>query len=222
MGEIRARTQEEKDNKRQVILDTAWKLFMESDGQIPTAKLIAERADISKGTVYVYFRTKEEIFLELLPEKLREWSEDAAKDLDGAALDDLDMITEVIIRYPVNNQFLMPLGSILRAVLENNAPDEAIIAMKIKIAALSAELGWKLSQRLVWLAPAEATELLYSIFSFLNGLWQHVAIPERIKQKMAVTNPEYYAMDLTQLARKNIRNLLEGYRIAALRKTATK
>ena len=63
MGQKRARTEAEKADKRKRILDSAWHLFTQSKGHLPRAVNIAQAAGVAKGTVYVYFRTKEEIFL---------------------------------------------------------------------------------------------------------------------------------------------------------------
>jgi AcrR family transcriptional regulator len=62
----RAVAMEDKKKRRQAILVAARDLFNASDGTLPAASEIAAAADLAKGTVYIYFRTKEEIFLALL------------------------------------------------------------------------------------------------------------------------------------------------------------
>lgn len=53
-------------DKRHLILDKALEVFTEKDYQHATVDEIADRAEIGKGTVYRYFKNKEELFLELL------------------------------------------------------------------------------------------------------------------------------------------------------------
>jgi TetR/AcrR family transcriptional regulator len=213
MGRKRARTDTEKADKRKHILDAAWKLFTESDGQLPKTMDIAREAKIAKGTVYVYFRTKEEIFLELLPEILGEWAVDAYKGMDRVDNDDMLAVAKAITRFPIKNPLLMELAGILRGVLEKNAPDEAIIAMKVGGAELTLEMGAQLSRRLTWLSPEDGASLLISVYALLIGFWQHASLPERLRKKIVDSIPGFFEMDLHQTVARNVADLLEGMRL---------
>lgn len=52
--------------KRKYILDTARKVFMEKGFKRVTMKDIVEACDISRGGLYLYFNSTEEIFMEVL------------------------------------------------------------------------------------------------------------------------------------------------------------
>ena len=51
----------EKDNLRQVIMDTAWELFYEKGYESTTVNDIIKRAGTSKGGFYYYFKAKDEL-----------------------------------------------------------------------------------------------------------------------------------------------------------------
>ena len=69
----RARQNAQKLQRRQVILDAAWRAFQSlSYSELKVAE-IAREAGLAKGTVFLYFRTKEEIFLEVTGQQLAEW-----------------------------------------------------------------------------------------------------------------------------------------------------
>lgn len=53
-------------DKKRLILEKALEVFTEKDYQHATVDEIAEKAEIGKGTVYRYFKNKEELYLELL------------------------------------------------------------------------------------------------------------------------------------------------------------
>ena len=57
---------EKSAQKRQYILETARKVFMEKGFKSVTMKDIVEACDISRGGLYLYFGSTEEIFLEVL------------------------------------------------------------------------------------------------------------------------------------------------------------
>jgi AcrR family transcriptional regulator len=66
-AERRAR---EKAQRRREILDAARREFFERGFHTPTVDDVAARAEVSKGTIYLYFESKEEILAHLLLEGL--------------------------------------------------------------------------------------------------------------------------------------------------------
>ena len=62
----------EKERRRQSILDAARRVFFENGFQLATVDDIAAQAEVSKGTVYLYFESKETILAYLLLEGLEE------------------------------------------------------------------------------------------------------------------------------------------------------
>ncbi len=66
----RARRAREKEERRQSILRAAREAFIREGFHRATVETIAERAEVSKGTVYLYFESKETILAHLLLEGL--------------------------------------------------------------------------------------------------------------------------------------------------------
>ncbi len=64
------RREREKAQRRQEILDAARQVFFERGFHQPTVDDVAARAEVSKGTIYLYFASKEEILAHLLLEGL--------------------------------------------------------------------------------------------------------------------------------------------------------
>jgi len=59
---IAARKQREKDDMRGLILDAARQIFLEKGYELTSIRAIAERIEYSPGTIYLYFKDKDEIF----------------------------------------------------------------------------------------------------------------------------------------------------------------
>ena len=72
----RARREREKEKRRQSILQAAREVFFENGFHRATVDNVAERAEVSKGTVYLYFESKETILAHLLLEALDELIEE--------------------------------------------------------------------------------------------------------------------------------------------------
>ena len=61
----RRRTRE-KENRKSAILKAARKLFFEKGFKSVTVESIARKAELSKGAVYLYFKSKDEIYSQIL------------------------------------------------------------------------------------------------------------------------------------------------------------
>lgn len=68
----RARREREKKERRQSILQAAREVFFENGFHSATMDSVAERAEVSKGTVYLYFKSKDSILALMLLEGLGE------------------------------------------------------------------------------------------------------------------------------------------------------
>lgn len=71
--QTRARSHSAKDARRQAIISAAAALFDRSGYAGVTMADIARRCRLAKGTVFLYFPTKEAVFLDLLDGLLAEW-----------------------------------------------------------------------------------------------------------------------------------------------------
>ncbi|MGV8080746.1 MAG: TetR/AcrR family transcriptional regulator [Syntrophales bacterium] len=60
------RRQRDKDSRRNAILKAARKLFLEKGFKNVTVENIARKAEFSKGSIYLYFKGKEEIYTHIL------------------------------------------------------------------------------------------------------------------------------------------------------------
>jgi len=77
-GEGKARWRRRKEARPQEILDAALSLFAEKGFAATRLEEIAARAGVSKGTIYLYFKSKEAVFKALVQKKL-------ASRIDGFA-----------------------------------------------------------------------------------------------------------------------------------------
>ncbi len=63
---LEERRKRERDNRRNAILKAARKLFFERGFKPVTVDSIAKKAELSKGSIYLYFNSKEEIYTQIL------------------------------------------------------------------------------------------------------------------------------------------------------------
>ena len=60
---IQERKEREKEHRKEEIVDAAQQLFLDKGLQATTMDEIAEVAELSKGTIYLYYKSKEDLYL---------------------------------------------------------------------------------------------------------------------------------------------------------------
>lgn len=63
---IHERKEREKEHRREEILDAAQRVFFERGLAVATMDEIAETAELSKGTLYLYYKSKEDLYLAVM------------------------------------------------------------------------------------------------------------------------------------------------------------
>ncbi|MFK7913674.1 MAG: TetR/AcrR family transcriptional regulator [Pseudomonadales bacterium] len=71
----RARSAEQKELRRQGVLDAAEAYFLDVGYEAFSMAQLAKKAGVVKGTLYLYFKTREELFLTLYEQSLTRWSQ---------------------------------------------------------------------------------------------------------------------------------------------------
>lgn len=113
---LRARSASEKARRRSEILHAAERLWEHSNYADLSMSHVAKEAKLAKGTLYLYFDTKEELFLALLSEKVHDWLTELADRLeqqpchDAAAL--AHLFAEVASREAQTRRLMLLLSSV--------------------------------------------------------------------------------------------------------------
>ncbi len=92
---------EQKHTKRDLILDSAFELFMKNGYENTKIIEVAERAGIGKGTVYEYFKSKDELFCEILKTKILDSYYHTQQNLQGIKSNEEKL--ECLIMKELNN-----------------------------------------------------------------------------------------------------------------------
>lgn len=69
--------------KRQSIIQAAIEVFSKNDFQDATISEIAKKANVAEGTIYQYFKNKEDLFFSIPVEKTKEYCKDLDLHLQG-------------------------------------------------------------------------------------------------------------------------------------------
>lgn len=192
----------EKAARRQAILDAAHRLLVSDPGTFPSVARIAAAAGLAKGTVYLYFSTKEDILLTLLGSHY-------SRLLDAleALLERADTLPTDVLRarfvarlrdYILEHPDYMPLACAASAILEANASEDVILAFKRTLAVQLRRLGEHVHRRFPTLSPEQGIHLLIQVHASLLGLWQMQRIPEKVRQWLEQESIDWVVPQLDQ------------------------
>lgn len=207
----RAISEKDKKKRKEKILKTAWNLFEKADGQLPTVSVIAQKSGLSKGTFYLYFKTKEEIFLQLYLHKLQEWHESVASKLGKCSANISEVeFAEIITDYVLKNPLLLKMGSLVRGVLEENTDEKIIVETKMQIAQLLERCGRLTCQNFSGITLNQAIQIHMRIYALIFGLWQVTSSPKHIRKMLNKARINAFEPDFHDIVVESVAAFLKG------------
>lgn len=215
----RARSDEDKQERRNAILTTAWRMYTRDPSfSAFTMAALAKQAGLAKGTLYLYFRTKEELFLALLENGFDAWFNvlDARLDAGGAEWTPEDA-ADVIVRSIRGRETLARLLSILPTIVEHNVDYDAALRFKRQVMRRTEVTGHRLEARLPFLRPGEGARLLVHLHALVIGVWQLAEPSPVIRRVMEAPELAPARVDFEEDLRFLLVTLLAGMRTAAAR-----
>ncbi len=225
LGPRRARLSHEKEGRRQDILAAALNLFETRDYNDLTMAAIAADSGLAKGTIYIYFKTKEEIFLELAESRLLGWFEALDEGLrpggGGLFLEPMD--PEALSRLFLDSLEAQPqlarLLGLLHTVLEPNVERLVVLRFREFLADRCLRTGRLLEQRLPFLEEGQGAELLLRAHALILGCWQISVPPPEVRALLQSPGLQMFDVPFRSLFESTFLALLEG--MESLRRRGT-
>ena len=141
----RAVTKEDKEAKEQIILDMAQKMFLSMDYDKIKMSVLAKEVGISNGLLFVYFKTKETLFMCLLfreYEKRLDYLTDIANKTSFNSFSDIRQLFMTELELLIDtNPLYVGLESMRCSILEKNIDLEILFSMKKKLFERAVELA---------------------------------------------------------------------------------
>lgn len=164
----------QKEQRSLAILEAAEALFKSRRGELPRVDDVAKKAKVAKGTVYLYFPSKEAIFLSLLEWRLSEWIDDALAEIASSPTLSVDRLIDALIRYPADNRVVLDLASFSSALLETNVDEKTALAYKTALAEKLERISTAIAGSNLSITKSDAMDLLLRGYAYMLGLWQLV------------------------------------------------
>ena len=196
----RAILDEDKQLRRQSILTAAAAELLEHPERLASVEEVARRVGLAKGTMYLYFTTKEEIYL-----AVHEYHSHQFFDTLEALLarersrPSLKRLTRNVVEAIRQNPAFLPLA-IQCPSFERNADIEIVARCKGGIGTRLERIGATVETMYPGLKKGEGARLLIRSYGLMLGLWQLTAPSPAREQLLARSELSVFRLDyLVQL-----------------------
>lgn len=207
----RARKDEDKEARRRLILEEARALYQATSYADVKMADVAERAKLAKGTVFLYFPTKEALFLALLEDLLFAWFErlnEALEHGDGRWTG--VRLARTVAESLKGEEPLTRLLALLQTVLEQNVTVEQVRHFKERLLESMLHTGARMEQRLSFLKPGDGPRLFIHLHALVTGLRQMADVAPVTGQVLALPHMAPMRVDFTAELTAALTTLLRG------------
>ena len=210
----RARSTEQKALRRSAVIEAAETYFLEVGYEAFSMSQLAKKIGLAKGTLYLYFQTREELFLTLYEQSLIRWSQVFINDLSDSMTS--KAYSQKLFSTASADGTFLPLLIRLEHMIEHNVAIPRLISSKqlfiIQVQALAEVTSISLS-----LSEAQAIEVVKTMGVLLIGATQgdqgpsleHEELPQDVQNLIVSFSSE-------PLFIKNAVRIIEGIRTEAV------
>ena len=163
---------EDKEERYHAILDAAERLLLRLTGRGPSMAGVADEAGLAKGTVYLYFPSKEELLLALLERNIDGFFLALAGILEGSAPLGIDQILALMERKIVEPPLFLPLAGRCFGGIGEGLPLDVARAFNARMAGRLERAGAGLERHLQELRAGDGAVLLRHSYALILGFWQ--------------------------------------------------
>ena len=168
----RAIQAEDKQERQQAILDAAARLLARSPERIANVAEVADEAGLAKGTVYLYFPSKEELLLAVHERNIDGFFRALIERLADATPVTVGDVLALTHRHIVEPPLFLPLAARCFGMMGQGVPAEAALAFKQRMAERLSAAGAGLERHFAELKPGHGLALLRHSYALIIGLWQ--------------------------------------------------
>lgn len=133
MGTQRARSQAEIKDRRQEIIDACDMLYTSRGYEAVYLKEISEMTSVSRTAIYTYYKTKEEIFLDILKQEYLAWQKELELGLAQIESGNKEEYCHFLTNSLLRQEKLVKLLSEHFDSIENNSRSEKLCEFKKNI-----------------------------------------------------------------------------------------
>ncbi len=198
LNNTRARSPEKKQERFNQIMEVTNDLFLKQSYHDITFTTIAKALNWSRGNLYKYVNTKEEIFLEIYLSKQEEFIDSLKESFELKKIDQVYFANKLSQCFDQHRLYLR-YHNILSSIIETNVSVEKLADFKIKSYKQKEYFFELLQVQCPQLSSKQVKMLFLTLMYHACGLDSHTHGTKLLEDAMALANLEIYYDDYRQL-----------------------
>ena len=211
----RAMTDTAKAMRAQEILDAAIALYQDASFEEIKMIDIAKKANVSKGTLFNYYKSKESLFMEILfieydkrfsgmKKRIQAYELMDEKDFRKFILDELKSILD-------ENSVYMRLSAIKNSILEKNVDYDMILKDKKDLYENGMQIAYELAKRFNRFTPEEFMDFFMAQTAITMGVLSMSKAPEPLMRGMEEHALTGFKIDFQDKTLELMETFMDGY-----------
>jgi len=168
----RAVHSEDKQERHDAILDAAERLLERAPERVANVAEVADEAGLAKGTVYLYFPSKDELLLAVHERRVDEFFRALNVLLAAERAFSLGAVVALTREHMIERPTFLPLATRCFGIVQADVPQETALAFKARMFERLAGAGAALERHFPVLPPGGGIALLRHSYALIVGLWQ--------------------------------------------------
>jgi AcrR family transcriptional regulator len=183
---------EGKSERRAAIVRAA--AALSSQDVLVSMDSLARKCGLAKGTLYLYFRSREELLLAVHEKQTHEVFDVVEKALAAPGAD-AQSVLKAGMRYLKAHSEFYPLAANCRYMLDTNVSMETALAFKLGIGRRLDVLGRGIESLYKGMKSGEGAALLMNSYALIIGLWQQADTPACLREVMQRPDMKIFRID---------------------------
>lgn len=211
MDFVRARTSQQIDHRKNDIINACDKLFEIGGYDNVNIKAISEITTITRSSIYTYYKTKDEIILDLLALELVEFSNHLLEWSCSKQLQNAEEFCKDFTDIIVKNRKMLSHYCLLYSFLEINCRLDNLVEFKNKAIPVTGTIVKTIQQNFTHITHEQAELITTEIVTYVLGLYPATHLTDKQKEAIALSKEEYNEADFSTLCYLGILAFLKTF-----------
>jgi AcrR family transcriptional regulator len=210
MDFVRARTKEQIGSRQDEIINACDKLFISYGYEGVNFKAISEMTSFTRPTIYNYYKTKDEILLDLLNREMQDWQDCLIKRMNAAAEMSKEQYSRCLTELLSSHDKMLKLFSILFTFLENNSGIEKLAEFKKEVMKVMGVITASVEKYFPAAAAENRNLFVTALFAYILGLYPMSHDSQKQLEAIKLARVDYVIPDFQTMCYQGILLLLSG------------
>jgi AcrR family transcriptional regulator len=194
--------------RKDEIVNACEKLYQTMSFKEITLKEIGKVTSFTRTSIYNYYHTKEEIFLELLRREYVLWIDEIQKIMDEDEKLDKEAFSEKIARSLEHREQLLKILSMNMYDIEENSRMENLIAFKETYGASLKKMLSCVGKYFPESSTTDRQSFIYQFFPFIYGIYPYTAVTEKQREAMKEAGIDHNYQTIYEITYQCLTHLL--------------